>query len=118
MAVSKSKAVGQIKAKLYENHVKRFLISHILSFMAHAPEMVCEPQRAAAGLAPTSMTRICHRRGPTGRSQGQGHHPAGALDVGCATGANPRASRGWGDGPALRICHYLRPLSAHQKGTR
>lgn len=41
MTVSESKAVGQRKAKLYENHVKIFLISHILPFTAHASEMVC-----------------------------------------------------------------------------
>lgn len=44
MAVSESKAVGQRKAKLHENHAKIFLISHILSFTAHASEMVCECQ--------------------------------------------------------------------------
>lgn len=42
MAVSESKAVGQRKAKLYENNVKIFLISHSLSFAAQASEMVSE----------------------------------------------------------------------------
>lgn len=89
VAVSKSKAVGQRKAKLYENHMKVFLISRVLSFTAYASETACELWHAAAGLASTSMTWICHQLRPTVRSQAQGCHPTGALAPDCAAGGRP-----------------------------
>lgn len=112
MAVSESKAVGQRKAKLYENHVKIFLISHILSFTAHAPEMVCECQCAAAGLTFMSMASICQQLRLTGSTRSLSCWSPGTA---CATGEAPVSAQP-GHGPHLRLCCHLQALPALGKG--
>lgn len=113
MAVSESKAVGQRKAKLYENHVKIFSISHILSFTAHASEMVCECYHAAAGLTFMSMAWICQQLRLTGSTRSLSCWSSGTA---CATGEAPVLPQA-GDGPHLRLCCYLQSLPALGKGT-